>query len=177
MKRSEKPIFVDNLKNTLETATSVVMVDYSGLSVSMQQDLKKALSEVGSTMTVVKNTLLKLAGKEAKLEKQAFSDDVLSGPTAVVVTENDPIAPLQVLAKFAKNNEIPQFKVGIVEGTVRDKEGLEMLSQLPPKEILIAQTVGAIGAPLYAIVGVLNANMQKLVFILNEHQKALSSKS
>ncbi|MBN1168317.1 50S ribosomal protein L10 [Candidatus Woesebacteria bacterium] len=168
MKRSEKPIFVDNLAATLKDATCVVMVDYAGLSVSMLQDLKRSLREVGSTMTVIKNTLLKRAGETAKLDSEAFTDEILAGPTAIVVTEKDPIAPLQVLAKFSQANEIPQFKVGIVEGSFRDKDTLNTLSQLPPKEVLVAQAIGAIGAPLYGIVGVLNANMQNLLSILKQ---------
>jgi large subunit ribosomal protein L10 len=168
MKKSEKPIFVENLAATLKDASSVVMVDYSGLSVSAQQELKKALSEVASEMTVVKNTLLKRAGNEAKLDKDAFSEEALAGPTAIVFTEKDPIAPLQVLAKFAKDNEIPQFKVGIVEGKFTNKLSLEKLSELPSKEVLFGQAVGAVGAPLYAITGVLNANMQNLVSILKQ---------
>ena len=114
----------------------------------MQQDLKKNLKEVGANMTIVKNTLLKRAGEDAKLSKDAFNDEVLSGPTAIVMTEEDPIAPLQVLAKFTKDNEIPQFKVGVVEGNFRDKESLITLSKLPSKEILVGQAIGAIGAPL-----------------------------
>lgn len=168
MKKSEKPIFVDNLAATIKDATSVVVIDYAGLPVSAQQELKKALGEVGSTMTVVKNTLLKRAGEAAKLDSQAFTNEALAGPTAIVITEDDPIAPLQVIAKFAKDKEIPQFKVGVIEGTYRNKEGLVALSKLPSKDILVGQAVGAIGAPLYGIVGVLNANMQNLLSVLKQ---------
>ena len=171
MKKTEKTIFVQNLTEELKSATSVVLVDYKGLTVKMQQDLKKRLKEIGATLSVVKNTLFKRAGKEAKIDEGTLSDTVLVGQTALVISESDPIAPLQVLYKFAKEFELPKFKVGIVEGSFQDKMSLETLSKLPSKEILLGQAVGTIASPLYGIVGVLNANMQNLLFILNSKIK------
>lgn len=166
MKKAEKTIFVQNLTEELKNATSVVLVDYSGLTVKMQQDLKKRLKAIDARMEIVKNTLFKIAGKEAKISDGALSDTVLTGQTALVISEGDPIAPLQVLYKFAKEFEIPQFKVGVVEENFQDKASLEILSKLPSKEVLFEQVVGAIASPLYGVVGVLNANMQKLLYIL-----------
>jgi large subunit ribosomal protein L10 len=166
MKKSEKTFFVENLSKELESSTSLVLVDYSGLTVKLQQDLKKRLKGVDAKMEIVKNTLFKLAGKNAKLNESALSDTVLSGPSALIITEGDPVAPIQILGKFAKEFELPQFKVGIVEGSFQDKEGLIKISLLPNKETLYAQTVGAISAPMYGIVGVLQGNLQKLLFIL-----------
>lgn len=170
MKKAEKPFFVSNLAEEIKSASSVVLVDYAGLSVKAQQDLKKRLKEVGATMSVVKNTLFKLAGESAKVDKETLSNSALTGPTALVMSKEDPIAPLQVLAIFAKEFEIPNFKVGLIEGKFQNKEALTTLSKLPSKEILVAQAVGAIGAPLYGIVGVLNAKMQELVSILEKWQ-------
>lgn len=166
MKKAEKTFFVENLSKELGSATSIVLVDYSGLTVKMQQDLKKRLKEVGGKMEIVKNTLFKLAGKDAKLHENTLSDSVLSGPSALIITTSDPIAPIQVLGKFAKEFEILQFKVGVVEGSFQDKDSLIKISSLPAKEILYAQAVGAISAPLYGIVGVLQGNVQKLLYIL-----------
>lgn len=166
MKKAEKIFFVENLTEELKSATCVVLVDYTGLSVKMQQDLKKKLGEIGAKMTVVKNTLFKLAGKGAKVPEKTMSDTVLSGQTAIIITEKDSIAPLQVLAKFAKENEIPNFKVGIVDGIFQDKETLIKLSQLPSKEILCGQLVGSVAGPTYGLVSTLQGNLQKLVWIL-----------
>lgn len=174
MKKTEKVSFVENLTEELKTATSVVLVDYTGLSVKSQQELKKRLSVVGAQMSVVKNTLFKISGKQAELSNDLLSDTTLSGPTAMIVTESDPIAPLQVLARFAKEFEIPYFKVGIVEGMFQDKESLEKLAVLPSKELLLGQVVGSIASPMYGIVGVLRGNLQKLVWILNAKIKTLS---
>ena len=122
MKKAEKPFFVANLTEQLKSATSVVLVDYTGLTVKMQQELKKRLKEISAGMSIVKNTLFKRAGSEAKIPEDTLSDTLLSGPTAMIITEADPIAPLQVLYKFSLEFEIPSFKVGIVEGGHQNKE-------------------------------------------------------
>lgn len=166
MKKQEKIFFVENLTEELRSAKSVVLINYAGLSVKAQQELKKRLKEVGAKMLVVKNTLLKRAGEAAKVDKEIFTDSVLTGQTALVISEDDPIAPLGVLGKFAKEFEVPQFKVGLVEGSFQDTEALKKLSALPGKDALLGQLLGALMSPSYGLVGTLNANMQKLLFIL-----------
>lgn len=172
MKKTEKQFFVENLKEELKSATSVVLVDYTGLSVKMQQELKKRLKTVGAKMFVAKNTLFKLAAKDAKLPDSILEDSVLSGPTAYIITEDDPIAFLQVIYKFSKEFELPQFKVGVIEGSFQDKNSLINLSQLPGKDVLYAQVIGSISAPLYGLVGTLQGNLQKLIYILNAKIKS-----
>ncbi len=169
--KQDKKELVSNLTDTFKQSSAVILVDYSGLSVSMQQELKSRLAEADAKMVVVKNTLIKLAGKKAEINDDAVSDEVLAGQTAVIYTDSDPISPLQILAKFAKEFEVPQMKVGIVEGKFQSKENLTALSKLPGKDVLSAQAVGAIGAPLYGLVSTLQGNLQKLVFILSEASK------
>ncbi len=177
MKKQEKTFFVQNLSEELKGAKSIILVDYSGLSVSMQQELKKKLKEVGAKMVVVKNTLFKLAGKDAKVLDNVLTDTVLTGQTALVLALEDPVAPLGVLAKFAKEfdsaagHPVPQLKVGIVEGSFQDKESLDVLSKLPGKDVLLIQTVGAIASPAYGLVGTLQTNLQKLMYILDSKVK------
>lgn len=171
MNKTEKTLFVEDLSEKLKKATAVVLVDYTGLTVKLQQELKNRLSQVNTEMAIVKNTLLKLASESAKNPKEVSTDEVLSGPTALIITEDDPIAPLQVLAKFAKENDLITLKVGIVEGNFQNKESLQKLATLPSKEILLSQVVGGIGSPLYGIVSVLQSNMTKLVYILDQAAK------
>ena len=168
MKKDEKKFFVENLTEELQEANSVVLVDYSGLNVKAQQDLKKQLKAVGSKMLVVKNTLFKRAGEGAKLPTETFTDSVLTGPIALVISNDDPIAPLQVLGKFASENDLPQLKVGVIEGNFQDNDSIIKLSKLPSKEILVGQAVGAIGAPVYGLLSVLQANMQNLISVLEQ---------
>jgi large subunit ribosomal protein L10 len=171
MKKTEKSLFVQNLTEELKSVNSAILINYSGLDVSMQQDLKKRLKEVGARMLVVKNTLLKIAGEKAKIEDEMLKDTVLEGQNALILAEDDPIAPLQVLAKFAGEFETPQIKVGLVEGSFQDKDALDNLSKLPGKDALLVQALGAIAAPTYSIVSVLQNNLNQLVLVLDEASK------
>jgi large subunit ribosomal protein L10 len=168
MKKTEKSLFVQNLTEEIKSASSVVLVNYEGLSVKMQQDLKRKLSGVGANLSIVKNTLFRLAARSAKSPKEILVDSVLTGPSALVISEQDPIAPLQVIANFAKKFDIPQFKVGIIEGTFYDKKNLAKLSKLSGKDALVANAVGAIASPMYRLTYTLQANMQKLVSLLTQ---------
>ena len=168
MRKQEKTFFVANLTEELKSAKSVVLINFTGMDVKTQQELKRRLAKVDARMMVFKNTLFKIAGKTAKLPEETLSDTVLAGQNALIISDNDPISPLQVLGKFTVEFEVPQLKVGIIEGHYQDKEALTKLSKLPGKDVLLAQTVGAIGAPIYGLIGLLNANMQQLIFVLEQ---------
>lgn len=173
--KQKKVNLVEKLTSELESASALVLVNYAGLGVKAQQSLKKSLKAANAKMVVVKNTLLKIAGEKSKLAEEFMSDTALSGPTALIITKEDPIAPIQAVAKFAKEFELPHLKVGIVEGKFQDKASLEKLSTLPSKDVLTAQVVGAVRAPLYGLVGTLNGNLQKLVWILQAKTEASNS--
>lgn len=177
MKKAEKVFFVDNLKAELKDAKSVVLVNYAGLSVKSQQELKKRLSEVGGKMVVVKNTLLSRAAESAGFKTQDLESS-LAGQTALVIsTGEDAVAPIQVLGKFAKEfvsaagESVPKFKVGMVEGSFQDTESLAKLSTLPGRDALLGQTLGTLMGLEHGLVGTLNGNLQKLVYILSEASK------
>ena len=167
MKKQDKIFFVENLTRELSAARSLILINFAGLSVKNQQELKKRLKEAGGRMIVVKNTLLKRAGEAAKLESEVLTDTVLTGQTALVVTESDPISPLTVLGKFAKEFAVPKFKVGIVEGAFQNTDALIKLAALPGRDTLLAQLLGVLMGPKYQLVSTLQVNLQKLVFILN----------
>lgn len=173
MKKAEKVTFVENLQKELKSAKSVVLVNYAGLGVKAQQELKSRLTEVGGKMIVVKNTLLKIAGESAGIDKKILTDSILVGQTALVIATEDPIAPVQVLGKFAKEFvseaglPIPKFKVGVIGGSFQDEASLAKLSSLPGRDALLGQLLGTLMGPMYGITGTLSGNLQKLVFILN----------
>lgn len=173
MLKAEKVTFVENLQKELKSAKSVVLVNYAGLGVKAQQELKSRLTEVGGKMIVVKNTLLKIAGESAGIDKKILTDSILVGQTALVIATEDPIAPVQVLGKFAKEFvseaglPIPKFKVGVIEGSFQDEASLAKLSSLPGRDALLGQLLGTLMGPMYGITGTLSGNLQKLVFILN----------
>jgi large subunit ribosomal protein L10 len=172
MKKIEKIEFVRNLQEELKDAKSVVLVNYAGLGVKAQQELKARLGQVGGKMVVVKNTLLKRAGEGAGIDKNILADTVLTGQTALIIATQDPLAPIQTLGKFAKEftgadgNPTPKFKVGIVEGAFQDEASLGKISTLPGRDALLGQLLGTLMGPEYGLVGTLNGNLQKLVYIL-----------
>ncbi len=168
MKKAEKTLFVDNLTAELTSAKSLVLINYTGLSVASQQELKKRLKEVGAKMIVVKNTLLKRASERAKIDKEVLTDEVLSGQTALVISEGDPVSFIQVLGKFAKEFSVPQMKVGIVDGLFQDNATLTKLATLPERDILLSQLLGTLMIPSYGLTTTLNGNLQKLVYILSK---------
>lgn len=172
MLKNQKIILVNDLTEDLKGAKSLVLVNYTGLNVKAQQELKKRLNEVDSNMVVVKNTLLKRAGEAAKLDAGMVKDEVLQGQTALVIARGDAVAPIQVLGKFAKEFELPKFKVGVVDGTFQDQESLTKLSTLPSRDVLLGQLLGSLMSSMYGLVGTLNGPMQKLVYVLDQKAKS-----
>lgn len=168
MNKQDKQELVKSLGSTLSSSTTVVMINFAGLSVSMQQTLKKELKQVGADMIVVKNTLIKKAGEIAKIDRQVLSNEILSGQTALIVSSDDAIAPIQILGKFIKENKVPEFKVGVVEGSFQDNASLQKLSTLPGKDALLGQVLGTLMSPLSGLVATLNENTQKLLYVLKE---------
>jgi len=171
MLKAEKQVFVENLKKELKEATSVVLVNYAGLAVKPQQELKSRLSEVGGKMIVVKNKLLARAADSAGFKSKDLQGDVLTGQTALVIGTNDPIAPIQVLGKFAKEFDVPKFKIGVIEGSFQDSQSLSKISSLPGRDVLLGQVLGTLMGLEYGLVGTLNGNLQKLVYVLDQASK------
>ncbi|MDP3994548.1 MAG: 50S ribosomal protein L10 [bacterium] len=167
MKKAEKTFFVENLTEELKSAKSFVLVNFSGLSVKLQQELKSKLKKAGAKMLVVKNTLLKRAGEKAKIDAEILSDSVLFGQTALIISNDDPVSYIQVLGNFAKENEVPTFKVGIVEGVFQNPETLEKLSTLPGRDVLLGQLLGALTSPIQNLIGTLQNPVQKLIYTVN----------
>ena len=168
MLKAQKVTLVDKLIPDLRDAKSLVLVNYTGLNVKAQQELKKRLNEVGGRMVVVKNTLLKRAIESAKIDSKMVTDEILSGQTAIVIATEDPVAPVQVLGKFAKESELPKFKVGVIDGVFQDAASLATIASLPGRDVLLGQVLGALMSSEYGLVGTLQGNLQKLVYILKQ---------
>lgn len=159
------------LTDAMREAKSVVFVDYTGMSVKVAGDFREKLREADASMLVAKNTLIKIAGGQAGFPDEALTDEVLKGQTAIVFAQEDAVSPIQILGKFAKENELPKIKAGVVEGSFQSAAGIDKIAKLPGKNELYAQVIGSMASPMYGVVGVLNANMQKLVYILSEASK------
>lgn len=172
MKKLQKVELVKNLTEELKEAKSLVLVNYSGLNVKAQQDLKSRLKEVGGRMVVVKNTLLKRAGESAKLDKNLMEDSILTGQTALILASADALAPIQVLGKFANEFDLPKFKVGVIDGSFQDEAALTILSTLPGRDALLGQLLGSLMSGMYGLVGTLSNPMQGLLYTLHNARKS-----
>ena len=148
-----KKAVVESLTSTIKEATSVVFVDYKGISVAQDTELRKQFREAGVEYSVVKNTLTNFAAKNAGYD---FSK-VLNGTTAMASTTGDPIAPARIVCEFAKKNKnILSIKGGIVEGSVLSADQLNGFGELPSKNALVAQVLGTFLAPISSLACVLD---------------------
>lgn len=171
MKKSDKPILVQDLTASAKTAKSATFVDYQGMNNSALVALRRNIRKVGGELVVAKNTLIKKALEEAGLKADGIADEGLNGPTAVIFAQEDEIAPLQIIAKSIKDIELPKLKFGLFNQAYINKEQVLTLSKLPGKQVLQGQLVGALMAPSVMLVGSLQANLTKLAYILDQRSK------
>ncbi len=153
MDRAGKEELVSHYNGIFENAGVIVVTHYSGLSVPDLDELRHQMADVGGTVKVTKNRLVKLA--LAGTPNESVSE-FFSGPTAIAFSE-DPVAAPKVAAKFAKENDNLKIVGGIMDGNVLDAEGVKNLASLPSLDELRGQLVGLINAPATKIAGVLQA--------------------
>ena len=140
----KQPI-VDEITALLENAEALVAVDYRGLTVEEDTQLRKSLREAGVSYKVYKNTLIKRAIAGTKWEKIA---DVLEGPTAIAVASEDATAPARVLFESSKKMPNLELKAGIVAGEFYDAEMIKVIATIPSKEVLLGKLLGSIQSPI-----------------------------
>lgn len=148
---------VAEVAEVLKAAQTGVLVDYRGLTVEEDTDLRNKLREAGCKYFVIKNTLLKLATKEVGLEGL---DEVLHGPTAIAVSDTDPVSPAKVVAEFAKTNDKLELKSGFMDGAVMSLDEVKTLAATPNMETLIAKMMGSLNAPISNLVRLLDTIAQ-----------------
>ena len=150
---------VQAIAEDIKDAASVVLVDYRGLTVAEDTALRKQLREAGVTYFVEKNTMLRIALKEAGLDDLC---SVLEGTTAIAVCDHDQTAPARILGKFAEAHDDKfTLKAGYVDGVIYDAKGVEALSKIPSKETLLAQLVGSLQGPMQKLAATLKALADK----------------
>ena len=144
---------VEALTGKIQEATSVVFVDYKGITVAQDTALRQQFREADVEYSVVKNTLTRFAAKNAGYD----FDEVLNGTTAMACTTGDPIAPARIVCEFAKKNKLPlTIKGGVVEGSVLSAEQLSSFGELPSKNALVASVLGTFLAPISSLAFVLD---------------------
>jgi large subunit ribosomal protein L10 len=161
MQRSEKEKIVAELTERLRGSETLIVADYRGLSVKEIDELRTKLLEQGASFTVVKNSLTRRAAEAAGADAVLT---LLDGPTAIAFLETggDAVAVAKALADSAKQTRVLAVRGGVMQGRAISAEEIEELAKLPPADVLRGQVLGAISAPLYAIVGLFTAPLQDL---------------
>jgi large subunit ribosomal protein L10 len=160
----QKKEAVREMAEKVRSAKAVILADYRGLTVAQDTEMRTALRKAGIEYKVVKNSITRFAARENGLEDII---PFLEGPTAIAISNTDPVAPAKTLSDFAKKYEKFNLKAGIVEGRVISQEGIKALAELPPREVLVAKVLGGLKSPIYGFANVLNANLRGLVVALN----------
>ena len=140
----KQPI-VAAIAEDVKDAQSVVIVDYRGLTVAQDTELRKQLREAGIIYKVCKNTMMKRAFEGTDFAGLA---EYLEGPSAMAVSKDDATAPARILCNFAKTADKLEVKAGVVEGKVYDENGVKALSAIPSREELLSKLLGSIQSPI-----------------------------
>lgn len=156
----KQPI-VQEISENIKDAQSVVVVDYRGLTVAEDTQLRKALREAGVTYKVYKNTMIRRAA-----EGTAFAalDPHLEGPTAIAVSKTDATAAARILAEFAKKADKLEIKGGVVEGNYYDAKGMQVIATIPSREVLLGKLLGSMQSPI--------TNFARVIKQIAEQQEA-----
>ncbi len=163
---------VAELVEKLDKVEAIFIADYAGLTVKEQVDLRDKVRAAGGTITVAKNSLLKIAMTSKGYDVTSL-DKELTGPNLTLLAENDAVAPLKALVEFGKANDknLPKVKAGILGKDVLSMEKVMQLAALPSKAELIAKLLGTLSNPARNLVSVLSAPMRNFVYALSAISK------
>ncbi len=162
----EKRKVVEELAERIRAADSMIVADYRGLTVTQIADVRGALREVGASFHVAKNTLARRAAEEAE---QPLLVDMLQGPTAIAFVTEDPAAAAKKLSEMARRTRILTVRGAVMEGNALSAEEVRQLGELPSKEVLRAQVVGAVASPIQGAYNVLAAPLREFLVVLDQY--------
>jgi large subunit ribosomal protein L10 len=163
LSKAEKQELVRELGERFKTNPSLFVVEYKGLSVKDMEKLRRRLKKAKADFRVTKNTLLKIASHETDVEK---IKDLFDGPTAVAICKEDPVSIAKVFTEFVKELPVLKLKGGIVEGKIIGVDEVSKLSQLPSREMLLAQLLGLLSSPISNLMGTLMEVQRRLLYAL-----------
>jgi large subunit ribosomal protein L10 len=163
LNKQSKEALVAEFAEKLKQVKAAFLADYRGLDVDQANDLRNKLREAGVEYRVVKNTLLRLAARDTDA---VCLDEYLSGPTAIAMATEDPVAPAKALVEFSKKHEVFELKAGMLDGKLLVLDEIRALAELPSREELLAKMLGSMSAPATNFVGVLAAVPRSFVQVL-----------
>jgi large subunit ribosomal protein L10 len=153
LKLEEKQQIVEDLNARFAKASVVILTDYKGLNVPAMSELRRKLKQAGADYKVVKNTMMVRASQDTPI---AVLRDHFQGPSAVAIGYADPVAPAQVLAKFAADSKTFTLRAGVLQGKLIDPAGIKALADLPPREVLLGLLLSVFAGGPTALVRVLS---------------------
>ena len=161
--RNEKS--VNKLRDILAETQTFFLVNYQGLSAGELGDLRQKVREAGGRVLVTKNTLINVVLKEKDIHGL---EEILKGPTAMVLVGQDPIGPAKAITDYAKENpqNLPETKGGVLSGKPIDSQAVSRLIDLPPREHLLSSLLGVLQSPLQQLVTALESPPRDLVTVL-----------
>jgi large subunit ribosomal protein L10 len=167
----EKIESVEALRERLNGVRAVLLTEYRGLTVQQLSELRRQLRAVSAEYRVIKNRLARLALSADLAEMKGL----LKGPTGMVIGKDDPVAVAKAVQTFARTNQTFVVKAGFIEGRMLPPDGVKALADLPSRDALRAQLVGAITGPLTQLVSLLQAPQRELVYVLSQRGKGAGS--
>ena len=162
--RAQKEQMVADYVEKMTNSQALILTDYRGLSVANLGDLRRRLREVDGVFQVVKNTLFQRALEEAGLP---IPSEHMEGPVAVGYCLGDAPPVAKALMDYAKEKELLHIRGAILGTNLLDLDGVKGLADLPPREVLLAQLVGAVQGPMASLVSTMQAPMRELVQVLH----------
>lgn len=165
--RPEKVEIVADVRGRLESSDAVLFTEYRGLNVSEMAELRAALSPVGATYKIYKNTLTRVAARDLELD----IEDYLLGPTGLTFIDGDPAAVAKVLDGYRKSHEVFVIKGGLLGDVMITPDGVRKLASLPPREELLGKFGGLVQAPMAQMAATLAAPLQELGGLLGAMQQ------
>jgi large subunit ribosomal protein L10 len=168
--KDKKKQLIEKYVDLLSSSQAVFLVSYSGMTVAEITQLRQQLYDSGTTLMIVKNTLFRRALDEAGMSLTA---DVLDGPVAIGAVVEEATEAAKVFLEFAKGSSVLEIKGGLLSGAQIAPEQIEALTKVPSREVLLAQLVGGLQAPISGLVYVLQSPMTGLVNVLSGTQRGL----
>lgn len=154
MSTPEKEAVLQDTQQRIQDVRGIYLADFSGMTVQSLSLLRKKCREQGVQFRVIKNTLLKRAFNARGIQEL---DEHLVGPTGLVFSPNNEMAPAKILADFAKEFERPRLKAAVVDGRLYDDKAIVRLAKLPSREVLLSQLIATFVAPMTTFLGAVNA--------------------
>ncbi len=171
LRREKKLELSRKLSEQLENVVAIIILGYTGLTVHQMEDIRNTVKDSGATFNVIKNSVVSKAIEGTKWEPLK---EHLTGANAFALSFDDPAVLAKILVAKAKEHEKLKVKLGCLDGKIISAKQIEALSKLPSKEVLIAQLLGTMKAPISGFVNVLAANIRQLLYVLKaiEEKKA-----